>query len=872
MSQSESDSADGIDESELEQYRTTEGAEMRTADVASDEHALKQTIGDDEDAKKMVYDARIAGERFMDLYDDRGAAVREYLSNAETACIRRAKMELREAGLSVPTDVAEMLQKASEQTSYDPVIEVTYNQKPESVTLVIEDNGIGISVEEYEVLRRVGYSASHSDGDRLGQFGMGYLSGFLLAGPEGVMRMYTRSKQTDEAFSTANYIANFEFLDGLRDGYGTRFEFPSFCNEAQKLDVRDKIAHYAEGMRVPVLYEEYDRSGNHSFDEDYTPRNIEDDYPEDSLVITYENEFFKAVMSPDSAENRRGLVTYNVTVPIRRNTDEWSSEPKFDAPWKHDVRVKKENGPIVKCESDPSVVGLSPVSDQKYGNMADENKDDHIRRSDVPDDAIEIPRPASSRDSYKSKRGDPFWRHVSEKLAEAWNEEAADLLTSLDKFEDYLDLDASDKAIVNRAYSDFGPRTTQGGDESDDDRAENINEALDENLDVTIDTDVAIKLDKLTHKTRHIPRDTDEPRLKGNSVEKQVWNILDAANDGEVYMAKTPSDKKCEIVWGLDDNNQCVRVEDYEKWEDLFGWKQMKGLPSRNLKDKLPGLDDDVADKWENKTSSSQSKSSGSSTSMDPKTKRLKVRMGKGRKKYTRHKAESIKDALDNGNSISAGRWNDADYLLLYNSNKRSTAPTHHTGNGIASAAAPNYVREYLEDADNVFTDIDDLREEMADYVVDLSDGTQAPLGSLDDSDAIILGKSTFRDEFEGREDDLLDWLHDNCTHEGFDEVDRVTILASDEAKQFHMVDTDARMLAQSYNRSERDAVRTVKDYKLSPSTAEIYLDIELPDADRDSDEWEFCFKRGRHTSTKMNDQLRSAVEMFQNADCLPTN
>lgn len=122
-------SESALTKEELAEYRSTAGAEVKTADVSDDDHPLKQTLGEQ---KERVYDAKIAGERFVQFYDDSAAAIREYLSNAETACIRRARHELLDAGVDeadVPANVADLMEMAREVADYEPLIEVTYNRK-----------------------------------------------------------------------------------------------------------------------------------------------------------------------------------------------------------------------------------------------------------------------------------------------------------------------------------------------------------------------------------------------------------------------------------------------------------------------------------------------------------------------------------------------------------------------------------------------------------------------------------------------------------------------------------------------------------------------------------------------------------------------
>jgi len=878
MSKTESPS----DEEELRKYRSTSGTNTKTADIPNNDHDLKEEIGTTEEDKERKYDSTIAGQRFVNFYSDPAAGIREFLSNAETACIRRSKAELRDAGYEVPKSVDAVIEKAKEKTVYEPVIEVTYNRDENATTLVIEDNGIGISRTEYKVLQRVGYSASHADGDVAGQFGIGFLAGFLLCGIHEGFNLLTKSYNDEASYETTEFLANFEYGTRTRDNYGTRFEFPTFSHKAkQEINVPNSVQRFAEGMRVPVLYTDYDENGNEtSRSDDYTARNIEDDYPDDALVITYEDEFVKAVMSPESS-NTRGRTTYNVIMDIRRNTDTFHT--KFDAPWEWDVRVKVEDGSIVHvpddaelpewADSTDDLIGLSPIDNQKYPGLTEHQQEDAIKRSELPESAITAPRPASSRDSFKSGNDD-FWQYVADKLSAQWESEAASMLDSLGSFDDYIDLDASQKSLVNRAYSDFGPKTTRSDSEDDNSRAKTIFEAFTENLEdgITMPTDVAVKLDQLKYKVRHVPRGTDEPRLKGNSGEIKVWKIIDKAGNDDVYMGKSITDKKAEIAWGLSDNTQVVRVEDYGKWEDLFGWKKLKDLPSRNLKEKLPELDDDVIDRWNNVTQSNKTSGSGNRrTSRDPTTKRIKVRVGRrDSDKWESHKAGDVYDALDNGKTISAGTWSkySASALIIFDQTETSRVyPVANAANysrNIAAAKVPQYVYEYLKQADNVYESKDEYKRDCARKSITLGDGTTKRLCDLSSNDLLLVTSDDFEEKYGDETALVTEQVCERSSYLDADAVSTTTLLrASDISSNIYGYEqTDATIIRLSNASTSRSVRRQCSD-KVQLNEGRLYLETELPDADFDAAEYDYIF--GTETPTD-SDTFRNVVQLIKDA------
>jgi len=847
-------------ESKFEKYRGTAGSEVKTANIASDGHELQQIVEGD-GTQERIYDSRVTGERFVDFYDDSAAAIREALSNSETGCIRRARQELRECGFTdaeIPDEITEMLTLATEETGYEPLIEITYNQKDDETRLIIEDNGIGISVEEYQVLQRVGYSTSHTEGSQAGQFGIGFMSLFSLTGVNGVFKMKTRSFLTDEDYATAEYVANFEMLDAEPSGYGVRLEFPEFGEAAKEIPISEKVAEYAEGMRVPVLYREFDKSGQEtSKSDDFLPRNIEDDYSDDSLVVTFENEYFKAVMSPDSPENRQNgdYITYNVTMPIRRNTSGFSSANKFDAPWKWDFRGKKEDGPIVKCESDPSLEGLVPVENSKYDGVIDEQQEGHIPLSQVPDSAIVMPGPASSRDSYMSGY-DEFWAYVSQCLNDSWADIAKERFTTLRSWDDFTSMERDEKEALLRAYSQFGPSYKNND-------AQNIQDTLEEAFGVTVPKDICKKIDQSRQRLAVVSRGSDNAHRKSVASGKKVWQIIDEAPDG-IYMGKSISQKKAEIAWGLGDTH-VIRIEPkdgqstkerYEELEDLWGFSKLKDLPTSNLAEKLPNLDSDIAEKWENtKETRSTSSNSGNRTSRNPDTKNIDIRVGKRSYKYvSQHSVSRVLRNLSKDNTIPAGRY-EAEKLLLYDQTKisGSTAPTgkanKYSGTIIATAAVPKYVYKHMKGSKNVYTDYQTLEDELK----------QEELDEYDASSVIIFASPDVINYYEDDTDSLIDILDKQHDADLSKDASLFTRNVAKNIDYLEADDFDATVV--SVNGGY--AARSLSSEEYDLDLVDIIFDKKVPEMDTDAPEFQQVF--GYCSSlTAGTEQFEQGIAMVQ--------
>ncbi len=367
--QLEADGGTTFDETE---FRPTHGTVPSEVDVADDEHPLKQALGD-EAHRAIEADERVVGERFAFRYQEPRAFVREYLANAETGCIRRARLELTEHNPDTyDTEwfdnhtVPELLDEAREVVGYYPVIE-THAAPPgtNKPRFRIEDNGIGISVEEFMVMKKLGLSASHNEGTQLGSFGQGVMSVFPVVGRYGDLTITTKSRLDGSNYSVRFKIDGFNDLTGTRDDYGTTFDIPAFADEVD-IDVNDAIEEYTEGMYVPVLHHKYDGEGLEDSKEEYTYTPLEDLLPEGAPRVTYEDDMIEAVASPVIGNGRADVQEpkiFLVTMPIEDNT----SLPTLSCGWKYHIRIKDESGAIYECTHEHTDhEGLVPVEPERY--------------------------------------------------------------------------------------------------------------------------------------------------------------------------------------------------------------------------------------------------------------------------------------------------------------------------------------------------------------------------------------------------------------------------------------------------------------------------------------------------------------------------
>ncbi|AGM11469.1 HSP90 chaperone [Halogranum tailed virus 1] len=297
-----------------------------------------------------------------DLYESWEATIREYLANAETACLR--VQNFLDHGTETTLNVDSLY---GTEDGYEPRIEVTWDRSENKVE--IRDNGIGMASKEVdEVFRQIGNSAARDTGSYSGQFGMGALSFVKLIGLDNSMVMTTHSRQTDENFSTYVSLAGPEPIMGKlpEDQYGTKFQMTPDGN----FDIRSAVERFAEWMRVPVIYREYDETGQEVFNEDWGDKQFTDEYDPNMITLELKSEGdFVATCSAEASTK-----TLLLSMPIDRN----DSGGKHGAPFPFDVRLLDESGKVIK--SDQGYEGLMPCPRSDYREMLKEARDPYITR------------------------------------------------------------------------------------------------------------------------------------------------------------------------------------------------------------------------------------------------------------------------------------------------------------------------------------------------------------------------------------------------------------------------------------------------------------------------------------------------------------
>jgi len=338
----------------------------RNLDAAGDDHPFGEQPRQFEANMKTLI-RRVAD----DLYESWEATIREYLANAETACLRT--QEYVETGESDMFDGDLIV-----DDSYQPKIEIEWNKEENRLT--IEDNGIGMSANVVDkVFRQIGRSTNRDSGGYSGAFGQGVLSFCKLTGLDNAMIMTSHSRLNGDNASYYVTLGGVEPVMGSLpdDKYGTVFQM----TPKDSFDIRETVADYAEYLRVPLRYEEIGDDGSVEFQEDYGDKKLYDNYDENRICIGVKKPgFFEAYVSPEADGE-----TLLLSMDIDRNDGKYSSN-QHTAPWSFDVRLLDESGKVV--ESTNGNEGLMPVPRSDYRSMLKEARGEYITEALLLNDDV----------------------------------------------------------------------------------------------------------------------------------------------------------------------------------------------------------------------------------------------------------------------------------------------------------------------------------------------------------------------------------------------------------------------------------------------------------------------------------------------------
>jgi hypothetical protein len=237
------------------------------------------------------------------------------------------------------------------------------------------------------------------------------------------------------------------------------------------------------------------------------------------------------------------------------------------------------------------------------------------------------------------------------------------------------------------------------------------------------------------------PRDTDAAKItsKNNREHVYVPDLINSAEGGTVYMAKTlSSPAKVRMAWDINDSNQVVVVDEYEKWEKLLGWEKLKQFPhGKNkireeygdvLSDEVLEIvageqqvnDDDTQD-------DSDSASRGRRTRTKPSEEVLNLARGSRHKKRRKMQSKDIADTFDDDETIG---YHDISMLVLFPSTCDLNMTDHWWipgdrwpgGGSVAIANCNKGTFEYLNQYEQVWH-VEDYLEQATDYEFETNAG-----------------------------------------------------------------------------------------------------------------------------------------------------
>lgn len=544
-----------------------------------------------------------------DIYTSPSAGIREPITNSTTAILRAMENY--------------------ELTEEQAVIEITLNKKSSGATLIIQDNGIGISEKELrKVMAVIGNSLSRDVPTLAGQFGLGFLAIWMLVGTEGGFVMHTHSRKPEApplsgVWKSGGFAKDSEgVLDRFEENqYGTRFEIP-LRESISPEDVRDWVEEYARWCRVSVIYREFDSSGKEIFNEDYGKRKIEDTYGENTPRVVIENEYFRAVTSPESSGE-----TILLDVPVTAHKPDYISRLPYR---KMDIRLKKENSIIIKGPNEGKMV----TTKNDYNTMDKERREKYIPDTEVDEEDIIMPGPVGTRDHLE--KSDGFWKYVHDQLWNAFVERAASTLKQANNIQELLDFKKKELKIVFRALS----LLPTNNDKS-------FQEVVEDNLSVSLSPSFCDSLRLLRTDVSYAPRGNEDITRKSGREKLPVWEVLHKSSHGErkgtVYMGVSLNIEKARVVWEDNEYNQVVRVkstDSYEIFSEKLGWELLRDIDKNTIQnfDVSQSLREEFAE---------TDKKSKSEIRENPGEKILTIHFGRGNSSTFRITASSLKEQFE---------------------------------------------------------------------------------------------------------------------------------------------------------------------------------------------------------------------------------
>ncbi len=238
------------------------------------------------------------------LYSDHDIFYRELISNGSDAITKLKKLAM----------IGEFEEKDGEEYRID--VEVS----PEEKTIVIRDNGIGMTADEVrEYINQIAFSGAAdfvekykdkaNDDQIIGHFGLGFYSAFMVAHRVTISTL-SYQKGAKAVFWSSDEGMEFEMGESDKTDRGTEItlylneDSYEFANEYRAKEVLDK---YCSFMPVPIYFKNVDAKEEPKKDE-----------PAKDVIDADVNENGEAT---EAAEEKKGPKPINETAPL------WTKHP-----------------------------------------------------------------------------------------------------------------------------------------------------------------------------------------------------------------------------------------------------------------------------------------------------------------------------------------------------------------------------------------------------------------------------------------------------------------------------------------------------------------------------------------------------------------
>jgi hypothetical protein len=466
-----------------------------------------------------------------DIYPSPKVGIREAITNAITATMK------------------------VEDDDYEPIINISVdgtNNRPE---LIIEDNGVGMTMETIrEVVSYIGRSTVRDDYQKAGQFGMGFLALFSLCGTSGGFIMHTNARtEYGEPISGAWKDGGFSRFDEdttrAKEMDGTRFEI-ILRDGIDIEEIREWVKDIAQWSRVSILYE--DKTGNGVHSDEFGVSKIDSLVPDDSISVKVDNKYYTAISSPDLIDTPTVLLD----VLIERNKDYIPHLPFDDLA----IRLKSEHPVVMSGKYEGKMV----IRDVEYEQIPEDRKDMYVPERKVDSDTSVTPSPTGTRE--KLNENDEFWKEVGLSLKQKYEDISENIIRN----------------IVEESLSEINI-----------DEWKFIEDSLFNNLDNYKRFDSFLKSkypsiysphmsEKIYGLLQSVETYSYNPNTKStvNKGEKKIYTILNDFDYNFMFISKV-NHKKAMRIHLSDDSYIFIKIPKsnwYDFYENILGWDRVKNV------------------------------------------------------------------------------------------------------------------------------------------------------------------------------------------------------------------------------------------------------------------------------------------------------